>query len=350
MRRAPYRCDEIGADVSGCRRCASPNRSPRAHASRWSAPHVVGPISPAAGRRAPLPAPGSRELAVLLLRVRAAGAAGRRASATATARACRGCARPALRGRRPRPADPDGTGRGRRGGGRRALVMRAGLLPAGLDAPRRGQSARAAVGGEPAPSVPLRRWQPSAHPSLCMGASAARWLEGLSEKRVAELYSVARLRRRAHAGASVPRPRRDRPARRRLLGTARRVAVGGVPRRQPAGGLVDDPGRVVLARRVPRPRARVGPEAGAGRRPASGGRLAFSRSAGSSRSAFRLLAGPPAALHHSATAGGRRRVTVSSMIMLIAVGVLIVAGLLAVHWAGATRHSRDAAARHGPPA
>ena len=42
----------------------------------------------------------------------------------------------------------------------------------------------------PAARVPLKRWQPIRHASLCLGASAARRLDGFSDEKIAELYNV----------------------------------------------------------------------------------------------------------------------------------------------------------------
>jgi hypothetical protein len=153
---------------------------------------VLPALRPSGRPPAPLPAPGSRELAVLLLRVRAAGlpvvGVGHRYGP-----------------RLPRMRAPRLTG-----------ADRERLTPEALDddvaavAGVRWSWARMSRPGPgvplddanltlragarlapPAAGVPLRRWQPSRHPSLCLGASAALRLHGLPAAKVAALYDVA---------------------------------------------------------------------------------------------------------------------------------------------------------------
>jgi hypothetical protein len=62
----------------------------------------------------------------------------------------------------------------------------------------------------------LRRWQPSRHASLCLGASAALRLDGLPAEKVAALYNVA------GAAACPSAPGTEAPRFRDLPGISRR--------------------------------------------------------------------------------------------------------------------------------
>jgi hypothetical protein len=59
---------------------------------------------------------------------------------------------------------------------------------------------------EPAAGVPLKRWQPVRHASLCLGASAARRLDGFTDVQIADLYNVTGdVTNGSRAGAGTPR-------------------------------------------------------------------------------------------------------------------------------------------------
>jgi hypothetical protein len=88
---------------------------------------------------------------------------------------------------------------------------------------------------EPAAGVPLKRWQPVRHASLCMGASAARRLDGFTDEKIAELYNVkGDVANGSGAGAGTP-PFRTLPEIIRR-GDAYWAQLGGWPWAAFAGG------------------------------------------------------------------------------------------------------------------
>ena len=199
-----------------------------------------------AGRSAPLPAPGSRELAVLLMRVRAAGlpvvGVGHRYGPRLPRSARRGSPAPTASASRPRRWTR------RRRGRAGPLVLGAGFL---ARAPGSRSTTRTwrARGADPAPPAQASRCGAGSRraTSRCAWARARRCASTACPRtRSPRLYNVAGRRagaRRGAGGPPVPRPGGHRPPRRRLLGAARRVAVGGVPGRAAARALVDHPGR-----------------------------------------------------------------------------------------------------------